>query len=280
MMKQIFFAAVLLFVCIAAAVHAKPVVSVHNEQAAAERYRKMFSSGNFYIEFKDKWGVRILAGKNGMRMERMRYTFESGGLIWLNPLGAIFGGGESKNPEVLYKDGKYYHFIAKDKVNICAAKDIDNENINPRSGWNKIPQKLALPDELAVFFWKDPFRLKSSAIAAPTIMNSFKKDVDGKDYDCDRYTCDVKTANNKISAVLVYEMVYDAAGELFRVESHIFRNGRSYPINVLEIKKIQENIPDGVFKIAKNTKVYSAGMGDIDDLLERPKFIGQMEVEL
>lgn len=249
------------------------------EQAAAEEYRKIFSSGNFYVEFKDKWGVRILAGKNGARMERMRYNFESGGLIWLNPLGAMFGGGEAKNPEVLYKDGKYYQFISKNKANVCNEENIHDENINPRSGWNKISQKLALPDELAVFFWQDPYRQKSSAIAAPELVESYKKNVDGKEYDCDKYTSNIKTANGKISAVLVYELIY-RDGKIFRAESSIFRNNKTYPINILEIKLIQENIPDGVFKISPNTKLYAAATGDMYDLLETPKLIGVMEEEL
>lgn len=271
-MNKIFFAviAVFIFFCSNAA---------NAEQPAAEEYRKIFSSGNFYVEFKDKWGVRILAGKNGSRMERMRYHFESGGMVWFNPLGAIFGGGEAKNPEVLYKNGKYYQFVAKDKANICDEKNIHDENINPRSGWNKISQKLALPDELAVFFWKDPFRLKSNAISAPTFKESFKKNLDGKEYNCDKYTCDIKKADGNISAVLVYELMYND-GKLFCVESSILRNGKTYPINVLEIKLIQENIPDGVFKITKNTKLYAAAMGDMNDLLESPKLIGVMEEEL
>lgn len=271
-MNKIFLAvAIILIFCSCNAANA--------EQAAADEYRKIFSSGNFYVEFKDKWGVRILAGKNGARMERMRYHFESGGMVWLNPLGAMFGGGEAKNPEVLYKNGKYYQFVAKDKANVCDENHIHDENINPRSGWNKISQKLALPDELAVFFWKDPFRLKSNAIAAPTFTNSFKKNLDGKEYDCDKYTCNVKTADGKISAVLVYELIYNE-GKLFRVESSILRNGKTYPINILEIKLIQEKIPDGVFKLNKNTKLYAAATGDMYDLLETPKLIGVMEEEL
>lgn len=249
------------------------------EQAAAEDYRKIFSSGNFYVEFKDKWGVRILAGKDGARMERMRYDFESGGLIWLNPLGAMFGGGEAKNPEVLYKDGKFYQFVAKNKAHVCAEENIHDENINPRSGWNKVAQKLALPDELAVFFWEDPYRLKSSAIIAPAYVESYKKTVGGKEYDCDKYTSNIETADGKISAVLVYELIY-RDGKIFRAESSILRNDKVYPLNVLEIKLIQENIPDGAFKINANTKLYAAATGDMYDLLETPRELGVMEVEL
>lgn len=250
--------------------------AVDAEQAMADEYRKMFNAGNFYIEFKDKWGVRILAADNGKRMERMRYTIESGGLEFLNPLGAIFLGGEAKNPEVLYKDGKYYHFVERSKANVCDAKDIDNENLDPRQGWNIISQKLALPDELAVFCWNDAFRLKTPAIAAPTFKESFTKHFKGKDYDCDRYTCDIKTIAGGDAAYIVYDMLY-RDGNLFRAESYILRNGQTYPINALDLNKIQAEIPEDTFKIQKNTRIYATGIGDINDLLEKPVQIGTLE---
>ena len=247
------------------------------EQAAAAEYRKIFRTGNFYIEFRDKWGTRILAGKNGMRMERMRYDFESGDMAWLNPLGAIFNK-EDKNPEVLYRDGKFYQFIEKKRANVCDANKLHDEKLNPRSGWNKIAQKLALPDELAVFYWEDSFRLKSPAIPAPTFKKSFKKSIEGKDYDCDRYSCDIKNLAGGGSASLVYEMSYKD-GHLFRAESYLVRSGNIYPLNTLKIQKIQSEIPKDTFKIEKNTELYAAGMGGFDDLLEQPKKIGTLEAE-
>ena len=73
--------------------------TVAAEQDAAQEYREIFGSGNFYLEFKSKWGTRIIASQNGTRMERMNYTFENGALTWLNPLGALFGGtGNRKSP--------------------------------------------------------------------------------------------------------------------------------------------------------------------------------------
>ena len=252
------------------------ITTVRAEQPAAENYRKMFRSGNFYIEFKDKWGVRILAGANGRRMERMRYDFESGGMEWLNPLGAVFMGGEDKTPEVFYKDGKFYHFIDKDTANVCDEKDLNSENLDPRQGWNTIAAKLALPDELAVFYWNDPFRAKSPAIAEPRFQKSFKKKFKGNDYDCDQYVCRIKNVSGSVAAYLVYDMIYNN-GNLFRIESYIYRNKKAYLINALELKKIQSEIPENTFKISKNTKLYSAGIGDINDLLERPVQVGTLE---
>lgn len=245
------------------------------EQAAAESYREMFRAGNFYVEFKDKWGVRILAGESGKRMERMRYDFESGSLQFLNPLGAIFVG-EDKTPEVFYKDGNFYHFVARDKANVCAESDLNAENLDPRQGWNKISQKLALPDELAVFCWNDPFRLTTPAIAAPVFSESLTKNFKGRDYACDRYICEVKSATGGNTAQIIYDMLYDG-GQLFRAESYVLRNGINYMINALDVKKIQPEIPAGTFKISKRTKLYAAGTGNMADLLERPVQIGTLE---
>ena len=248
------------------------------EQAAAETYRKIFHDGNFYVEYKDKWGTRILAGKNGTRVGRMHYEFQSGAIAMLNPIGMLFGGGESKNPEVMYREGKFYHFVAKDKANVCAEKNLRAENLDPRQGWNAISQRLALPDELAIFFWEDKLRWRSASMNAPTFQESLQKNISGKNYDCDRYTCEIKTLSGGDVAKLIYDAIYKD-GQLFRVESYILRNGNEYSLNVLQIKKIQAEIPKGSFKIYKNTKIYAAGVGDINDLLENPVQIGTLEEE-
>ena len=248
------------------------------EQSAAENYREIFRNGNFYVEYKDKFGTRILAGKNGTRIERMRYEFENSGIAMLNPLGMIFGG-EDKNPEIMYRDGKFYNFVEKDKANVCDEKNLRAENLDPRQGWNKISQKLALPDELAIFFWEDKFRWITPSIDAPTFQKSFTKNIGGKDYDCDQYICDVKTATGRDVAKLIYDAIYKN-GQLIRIESYILRNGNEYPINVLQIKNFQAEIPKGAFKIYKGTKIYAAGTGDINDLLEKPIQIGTLEEEI
>lgn len=251
----------------------------HAERTAAEEYRTIFRGGNFYLEFKDKWGTRIIAAKNGTRMERMNYTFEHGAMAWLNPLGAIFGGTGDKNPEVMYKNGKYYYFVAKNKANVCEEKDLHNENLDPRQGWNKISQKLAVPNELAVFFWNDPYRSKSPAVSEPEFFGSGKAFFDGKEYECDNYISKIKSRGGYKEVSLRYDLLYKD-GKLFRVDLYIMKELVLYPVSSLEVVKIQRDIPEGTFKIYKGTKLYAAGMGNIDDLLETPKEIGIMEESL
>lgn len=259
------------------------------EQAKAEDYRQWFSSGNFYVEFeykKDsvngknkKWATRILAAEKSddateIRMERMNYKYENSNLAWLIPLGAMFGGGENKNPEVMYKDGKYYQFFSKNKANVCDEDQINHENINPRDGWNKIPNKLALPDELAVFFWDDaPFSKRNSQIPAPIFVESSKKILDGKEYDCDCY----KTEINE-SAKLIYELFYDDAGDLRFAKSKLIRAEKEYNLNFLEIKEIKANIPENKKFSYENVQEYPVGMGDMRDLLESAEPSKESEV--
>ena len=243
------------------------------EQPAAETYRQIFQSDNFYLKFKDKWGERILSAENGVRQERMSYKYERGNMVWLNPLGAIFGGKENKNPEIMYKDGIYFQFIGKNQANYCSEKDMNSENINPRSGWDKIPQKLALPDELAVFRWDDaPFKMRNSQIPAPTFQESYKKTlkVNRQDIecDCDLYACELNGAKN--SGVLYYELAYNPAGELVIAKSYVNRNGKDYDLNVLEIVEIKSETPKDTFSIVKeNIQCYEPRTGDMNDLLEQ-----------
>lgn len=252
---------------------------VYAEQTVAEEYRAMFQDGNFYLEFKDKWGTRIIAEKDGTRMERMNYTFEHGAMAWLNPLGAIFGGTGDKNPEVMYKDGKYYYFVAKNKANVCSEENLQNENLDPRQGWNKISQKLAVPNELAVFFWNDPYRSKSPAVGEPEFFGSGKAFFNDKEYECDTYVSKIKSRSGDKEEFLHYDLLYKD-GKLFRVDLCVLKELMLYPVSSLEIVKIQRDIPEGTFKIYKGTKLYAAGTGDIDDLLEKPKEIGIMEESL
>lgn len=242
------------------------------EQSIANEYRKIFHSGNFYVEFKDNYTNRAIAESDGKRMERTLYSGTKI-VMALNPLGALLGGSEAKNPEVMYENGKYYQFIEKNMALMLPEEQINDENLDPRQGWSSIRQKLALPNELSMFFWEDPYRDKSNSIAKPKFIGSSQKLLNNKEYDCDKYVAVIKNIAGNSESKIIYDMVYDN-GHLIEVHSYIFENNTEYPINVLKVKKIESVIPKGAFKIANNTKIYAAGVGDIDDLLERPIQVG------
>lgn len=231
------------------------------EHPTAEKYRQIFQSGTFYVEYKDSHESKVLAEFNNKRMERIVYL-KMNWVTYFNPLGALFGGSGSKCPDVLHQNGKYYQFIDEDVAIVLSEDKLNAENLDPRQGWNTVIKKLAIPNELTVFYWNDPYRQKATSIEVPKFSSSTKKTIDKQEYDCDTYISTVKGMSN---VQIIYEMLYNE-GNLVEADSSILRGGILYPVNKLKIKKILGEIPKGAFKVSKNTKVYSAGMGDIYDL--------------
>lgn len=241
--------------------------SVFAEQPAAEEYRKIFQSGTFYVEYSDSNETKILAAFDNKRMERIQYL-KMNWVTYFNPLGALFGGSGSKCPEVLYQNGKYYQFVDEDVAIVLSENKLSDPNLDPRQGWNCVAQKLAVPYELSVFYWNDSYRKKSNAISVPRFVNSSKKKIDNTEYDCDEYISDVKAQVGGQNTQIIYEMYYKD-GKLVEAHYSILRNGTKYPVNNIKIKNLQGEIPKGAFKIHKKTKVYAAGIGDIDDLTQK-----------
>ena len=244
------------------------------EQPKAEEYRKIFSSGSFYVEYDDKNVKQIIAEENGRRMSRtdLKGTYAAMVSI-LNPLASLFNSGNLKYPNFMYADGKYYKFLEKDYAIMVEKDKIDEENLNPNEGWNSINKSLSLPDELAVFYWNDPYHKVSNYISEPIFSTQMKKEVGGKKYDCDLYLSTVKSASGNKDIQLAYSMLYEN-GELVIAQSAIFINGKEYEINKINVKKISQDVPKNEFKIYDKAKIYAAGIGDMNDLLENPVFIG------
>lgn len=246
--------------------------TVRAESPKAEEYRKMFSSGNFYLKYEDDYGDHAVGEKDGTRMVRKVFTKSVLATI-LNPLGALFGPGPDKRPEVMYLDGKFYQL----KYNLANKKDmimlnesqLDDENLDPSEGWSNIKNTLSLPSEIAVLAWDDRFRPKTAAVQRPVFTGSGKKSDKNKEYACDTYTSKIVNRAGGAVGEAVYRLMYDDAGNLFKIEAVTVRDGKEYRTNTLKIKKLEPSLPDGVFHIKKNTKVFAAGVGDMDDLLRK-----------
>ncbi len=279
MNKKIFLAGALALSMLTGAAHA--------EQPAAQEYRRLLSSGHFYLEYRDEnlskavkeydsKQIRVLAAFDNKRMERSNYVTPT----WVkacNPLGALFGNRASRYPTVLHKDGKYYQFLENDKAIELDEDKLGDENLNPREGWNGVRRKLALPIELSVFYPDDPYSSISSALGTPTFVDSYKKTIDKDEYDCDRYVAEIKSLSGDESAQLVYEMIYDQ-GRLIEAHLSMERDGIEYPINTITIKTLAAEAPrGGKFKIGRRTQLKSAGVGDYNDLLEQRVDVGTME---
>ena len=247
---------------------------VQAENPAAETYRKIFETDIFYLKFTDKWGRRILASDGDMRLERMNTSI--GNLAYLNPLGTLFGGGEDKYPEVLCKDNVYYKFIEDNKALVCTQNDLLNENLDPRQGWNTVKQKLALPDELSVLYPEDPFATKSPLLSEAQFSSSTQATIKDKVYDCDIYTRQVKNASGTVGAQIIYQLFY-LENKLVRAETLVERNGTQYPVHEIQIESLTGTIPENAFELKKHIKLFAAGVGDMNDLLEKPRQLGEFE---
>ena len=255
--------------------------NVSAEQPKAQEYREILSSEKFYVEYDDPYVKKIIIEENGRRMSRIALNSSKQALVdTLNPIAKLFEGGFSKYPDFMYYQDKYYKFSEKDSALMVRTDQLDNVNLNPNEGWSVIDKELSLPDELAVFNWNERHHKTNSRIAAPTFANTLKKNVDGKEFTCDRYESEVKNARGEKEAAIIFDMCYNDKGELAFVQSAIFANGREYGINKLTIKKILREIPKDAIILDKNAKIYSAGVGDMNDLLESPILLGKLtEVE-
>ena len=288
------------------------------EQAAAETYRQMFKTGNFYVEFqievtkdlreepfegyggysgipktfqrvskkfnpakknlfqkigsiplnlssKTKTEFQVLAGKNGARVFRESAT--------------------AKNPEVLYKNGEYYNFFRdpiEQKPNkftrrmlILSEEQLNSNVLEPEEGWQDIRTELALPDELAIFYWNEPYREQDSGWGEPVYIESLQRELNKKSYTCDKYASDVKTLDGATIAQEVYYAFYDA-GKLIAVQKYFLRNGKEKLIETVNVKNITSQVPDTAFAIDKVTKVYKPRNGDMNDLLNIYEEIGKI----
>ena len=247
---------------------------VSAEQPKAQIYREILTSGKFYVEYDDKDVKRIVAQEGGRRMARTNLggTYRAMVSI-LNPLGAAFA--NEKFPEYMSAGGKFYKFLEKDFALMIREEQLDDENLNPDEGWGTIYQSLSLPNELAIFNWNDEFHKVSAAMSKPVFTDSIKKIVDGKQYDCDRYESKIMNAAGNQSATIIFYLCY-VNGELALAQSALSTNGKEYAINSLVVKRILPDIPSGDFKLSGKEKVYAAGFGDMNDLLENPPFIGRL----
>ena len=251
--------------------------NVSAEQPKAQEYREILSSEKFYVEYDDAYVKKIIVEEDGRRMSRIALNSKNQNLVdVLNPIAKLFEGGFSKYPDFMYYKGKYYKFSEKESALMIRTDQLENINLNPNEGWSVIDKELSLPDELAVFNWNGKFHKVAPGVAAPVFANTLKKVIDNKEYTCDRYESDVKNSKGEKEATIIFDMCYNDKGELALVQSAIFANGKEYGINKLTVKKILREIPKDAIILDKNAKIYAAGIGDMNDLLENPVLLGKL----
>lgn len=273
---------------------------VSAEQAAAEQYRQMFRSGNFYVEcqaskpfgnYIANSGISTYAGQNGKRMQRTvrQGNFGSYGIFSVSAFaimqpddfysessqnfnvidmyktGMYTSEKSKKRPDFLYQNGKYYRFEAT-RANKNVIGWVLSENQSDYSTAKNIRKELALPKELAVFYWDDPFKDKKFNLPAPHYNGSSTRTVDEKTYECDQYISDIKSMTGTLIAQEAYNMLYND-GKLVMVQKYLIRDGKEYHALDLKIINLTAEVPDSAFAIEKKIKVYAVPNGDLNELI-------------
>ncbi|MBR1397045.1 MAG: hypothetical protein IJ563_05885 [Selenomonadaceae bacterium] len=271
---------------------------VSAEQAAAEQYRQMFRSGNFYVECQivlprekaskktpHRSGITTYAGKNGNRMQRTirehghtyylpvsfyRYDFKSNG-----EQDIIKRASDMISSDVFYQNKKYYriNFIGR-TAKVLTEDEINSPNLNIDEGWQYIKRDLSLPDELAIFYWDDKFH-ENPFNLIPYYNGNSTREIDKKVYDCDQYLIDIKSLAGKNVAQEAYNMLYEN-GQLMMIQRYLIYDGKEYFIHTLKIIKITSEVPEDTFVIGKKIKVYAADVGKMGDLLEQPELVEEI----
>ena len=255
------------------------------ENPKAEEYRKLFASGTFYVDYDMNDSVRkALAVNEGRRMDYTIITSRNVALqtalafIPVIGLAGMFIKETKKDPTALYQDNKYYQFIGKKEARVATPSELQDENLDPTEAWSSVPLRLALPEGLVMLAPNDPF----NSVANYTVPSFVESGTitDGKNtFDYDTYKTPIKGAAGNVLADMIFYLYYDnKTGDLKRVITRFKEPGNSMEqtITELKIRQLTGQLPETALKIPGGTKIYAAGLGDMDDLLDRNVLVEQI----
>lgn len=255
------------------------------ENPKAEEYRKLFASGTFYVDYDMNDSVRkALAVNEGRRMDYTIITSRNVALqtalafIPVIGLAGMFIKETKKDPTALYQDNKYYQFIGKKEARVATPSELQDENLDPTEAWSSVPLRLALPEGLVMLAPNDPF----NSVANYTVPSFVESGTitDGKNtFDYDTYKTPIKGAAGNVLADKIFYLYYDnKTGDLKRVITRFKEPGNSMEqtITELKIRQLTGQLPETALKIPGGTKIYAAGLGDMDDLLDRNVLVEQI----
>ena len=198
---------------------------------------------------------------------------------------------KSKNyPDVMYKNGRYYRiksevaaratngfgFNKKSKIFALVLPEdkLGSPYLNPDEEWQYIKQDLALPDELAIFYWEDKFHQNPFGVK-PYYNGSTKRTIDEKEYDCDQYLIDIKSMAGTIIAQEAYNMLYEN-DKLVMIQKYLLRDGKEKLVRTTKIGTITSEVPEEFFKINQKCKIYAAGTGDMNELIDKKVIVEEI----
>lgn len=255
------------------------------EQPKIQDYKNILNSGKYYVEYELDNVEKILAVENHKRMDYTIYkkggNMALAGLGLINPvfaLGALIKT-QDKVPTALYQEGKFYQFLSKRKAIMAIWNQLNDPNLDPTEGWSTIKQRLALPEELAILAPNEEYNQLLNGETPAKLIESGEALVNGKPQVYDKYLTTIINRKGKVVIEKTYFFYY-VKGELSTVKSFIqAANDIERPYRTLKLKKISAEIPENALKIPEGCKVYAAGVGDMDDLIDNPALVEDYTVK-
>ena len=236
------------------------------EQAGAADYRTRLASGTFCVTYVRDGEAQRLIAQNGSRLAQ---TGREGG----KKANAI-------RYKARYKDGNYYQFDyngSKPFARILPAHMLTSPALNPEEYWEDVPDDVALPEELRIFFADDQFSYRAPSLTAPAYETTKTLTLGSKTYTADVYKSVIRTQANTTAGTILYNALYDG-GRLVRIQKVLVieKNGMSEAtvLSSIEIEGISDQIPAGAFSPSFEIPVYEAGTGGMNDLLGSPARVG------
>lgn len=251
---------------------------VSAEQAKADEYRNIINGNTFCIEYEDSMQKVSMAEQDKKRVYYSAGIVDNGGfpiMAIFNPF-SLLSGAPKKEPYALFIDGRYYQFKGK-KMAIMATRDqIKDPYLDPKEAWDTVRMRLSLPIALRPLVSADRFNDNFNSISQPVFFESGKEtDKKGKEYDYDKYVTTVKNGDGKVLWEKSYYLYY-MNGEISKAKLTNKIGGKTEEIVESELQniKILSELPEKIkTEVPKDCKVYSAGLGDMDDLLDQPALL-------
>ena len=235
----------------AAAASAQP-----GEQAGAAEVRALLASGTFCVTYtRDDEPFRLIA-QDG---KRLLQTGREGG----KKANAI-------QYKALYMDG---NDNGKLYARILPERALTSPVLNPEENWQDVPDDLALPEELRIFFADEMFAQRAPSLTAPVYEGSTDVTVADKTYHGDLYRSAIRTQAGTDAGFLRYTAAY-SGGKLALVQKHLVKGDQATLLETVRIESLSNQIPVDVFTPKTAVPVYKAGMGGMNDLLGAPESVG------
>ena len=182
--------------------------------------------------------------------------------------------GKRRKGNVIYQNGKLYSknfdkSLIKYIWQVVPESELESSTLYQKELWKLNFYSLALPDELAIFFWNDRFHDNSTG-CTPYFKESTTREYFGKIYECDQYVIDTKSMAGTLLSQTIYNMLYESGNLKFAQKCFMKVDGTELLLSTIKIDLITSQVPENAFNLGKKaTKVYAAKNGDMADLIDR-----------